>query len=91
LPNRNGFAATTMVRVQAAHALLGLAVEPTLRDEYREQAEHDGECDHHDGAFAHGPDPGLTRYCCVVARTIASAWCGIGEANRAIPAMLKID
>ena len=68
LPKRSGFAATTIVRVltgfllasQASHALLGLAVEPGLRDEHRKQAEHDGERDHHDGACTHATVLDLT-------------------------------
>ena len=33
--------------------MLGLAVEPGLRDENREQAEQHGERDHDDGAGTH--------------------------------------
>jgi hypothetical protein len=43
-----------LVGFEAAHAPLGLAVEPALRDENREQAEDDGKPDHHDGAGTHG-------------------------------------
>ena len=39
---------------------LGLMVEPGLRDEHREQPEHDRNADHHDGVFAHArPHQGL--------------------------------
>jgi len=33
---------------------LGLPIEPRLRDEHRQQAEHDREGDHHDGTGTHG-------------------------------------
>ena len=68
LPKRSGFDATTIVLVligflldfEAAHALFGLAVEPGLRDENREQAEQHGERDHYDGACTHADFPRLT-------------------------------
>jgi hypothetical protein len=46
-----------VLRFERLHSLLSLAVEPGLRDENREQAEHDGKRDHHDGANAHGTIP----------------------------------
>ena len=39
---------------QIARLLVRLVVEPDLRDEYGEDAEHDGKSDHHDGAGTHG-------------------------------------
>ena len=46
-----------LVRLEAAHAHLGLAVEPRLRDENRKQSEQDGEADHDDGADTHDDYP----------------------------------
>ena len=61
VPKRSGLLATTMVCVaiwflvclEAAHAHLGLAVEPGLRDENGKQSEQDCEADHDDGADTH--------------------------------------
>jgi hypothetical protein len=46
-----------LVGLEALHALFGGAVEPGLRDEDRQEAEHDGEGDHDDGAFTHAVSP----------------------------------
>jgi hypothetical protein len=40
---------------------LGLAMEPRLRNEHCQHAEHDGEGDHDDGAGAHGSPLGNTQ------------------------------
>jgi hypothetical protein len=39
-----------LVRLEIRRLHVGLVVEPCLGDEYGEQAEHDGEPDHDDGA-----------------------------------------
>ena len=60
-PNRSGLLATTIVCVEIVFfwasrlrmRMLGLAVQPRLRDEYREQPEQDGEADHDECADAH--------------------------------------
>ena len=44
-----------LLRLETPRAHLGLAVEPGLREKHRDQAEQDGEPDHHDGAGAHEP------------------------------------
>ena len=49
------------LRLHALRAHVGLVVEPDLRDEHGEQAEHDREADHNDGTGTHGGWPRLTR------------------------------
>jgi hypothetical protein len=44
-----------LLRLETLRAHLGLTVEPGLREKHRDQAEQNGEPDHHDGAGTHEP------------------------------------
>jgi hypothetical protein len=81
-----------LLRLKAPQSALGLAVQPRLRDEDREQSEDYCKRDHHDCGFSHDDLPETPARCLrpLSRFTIAMRSYGISEAFSASPAMLKI-